>query len=114
MYVSFDKRYNEIQDKVNKVIKKGFDNESVYNKKYLKTKIKSYEGKINTNFHNDKIPKEDSHCTCLLDVLIVSVFKIGKNYYPQVFLEECKYFVKEKEVTKHITEEIEISSDDSD
>ena len=25
-----------------------------------------------------------------------SVFKTGKNYYPQVFLEECKYAGKEK------------------
>ena len=31
-------------------------------KKYLKTKIKSYEGDINTNFHGDKIPKEGSQC----------------------------------------------------
>ena len=36
--------------------------------------------------------------------LIDSVFKMGKNYYPQVFLEECKYIVNEKEVTRHITE----------
>ena len=28
---------------------------SVYNEKYLKAKIKSYNGKINSNFHNDKI-----------------------------------------------------------
>ena len=51
-------KYNEIWDKARKVIKKGFDSEPVYNEKYLKFKIKSYEGKINTNFHNDKIPKE--------------------------------------------------------
>ena len=29
-------------------------------------------------------------------VLIDSLFKIGKNYYPQVSLEECQYVVKEK------------------
>ena len=50
--------YNEIGDKVSKVIKKGFDNEAVYNGKYLKTKRKSYEGKMDTNFHNDKMPKK--------------------------------------------------------
>ena len=36
------KQYNEILDKVNNNIKKGFDSETVYNEKYLKTKIKSY------------------------------------------------------------------------
>ena len=40
------------------------------------------------------IPKEDSHCLCLSIILIV--FKIGKNHYPRVFLEEYKYIVKEK------------------
>ena len=36
---------------------------------------------------------------------------MGKNYYPQVFLGECKYIVKEKEVTRHIIEDLEISPD---
>ena len=37
------------------------------------------------------MPKEGSHCICLSVKLIDSVFRVGKNYYPQVFLEECKY-----------------------
>ena len=43
--------------------------------------------------------------------MIDSVFRTGKNYYPQVFLEECKYVVKEKKMPKFITDNIEISSD---
>ena len=39
------------------LLKKGFDSEPVYNEKYLRTKIKSYEGIISTNIHGDKIPK---------------------------------------------------------
>ena len=42
------------------------------------------------------MPKEGSHCICLSVILIDSVFEMGKNYYPQVLLEECKYIVKEK------------------
>ena len=57
------------------------------------------------------MPKEGVYCICLSVVLIDSVFKIGKNYYPQVFLEEFKSIVKEKELTRHITENLEISSD---
>ena len=56
---------------------------------YLRTKIKSYEGKISTNSHGDKVPKEDSQCNCLSAILNDSVFRTGKNYYPQVFSEEC-------------------------
>ena len=69
--------------------------ELVYNDKCLKAKIKSYNWKINSNFYNNKIPKEGSQCICLSVILIDSVFGTVKNYYPQVFLEECKY-VKEK------------------
>ena len=39
----------------------GFNSEPVHKEKYLKTKIIYYEGKIRTNFHNDGIPKENSH-----------------------------------------------------
>ena len=84
----------KIWGKVSCSIKKGFDGESVYNEQYLKTKTKSYEGKINTNSHDERIPKESSHCICLFLILIDSVFKIGKNCYLQVMLEEFKYMVK--------------------
>ena len=67
-------KYNKIWDKLSNSIKKGFDSEPVYNKKYLKTKTKFYEGKINTNFHDDRVPKEGSHCICLFVILIDSIF----------------------------------------
>ena len=45
--------------------------------------------------------------------MIDSVFRIDKSYYTQAFLEEYKYAFKEKKMTKYITDDIEISSDDS-
>ena len=47
----------------------------------------------------------------MLVILINSVFETGKNYYPQVFLEECKYVVKDKKIPKYIIDDKEISSD---
>ena len=76
--------YNEIWDKVSKVIKKGFDSEFVYNDKYLKTKVEPYEGKINTNFHDDKVPREGSQYICLSVILIDSVFRTGKNVLSKI------------------------------
>ena len=61
-------------------MKKGFDSKLVYNEKCLKTKIKSYEGKVNTNSHGDMIPKKGSQCICLSVILSDSVFRTGKNY----------------------------------
>ena len=59
------------------------------------------------------MPKEGFHCICLPVTLIYYDFKIGKNYYLQVFLE-CKYSVKEKEMVRHITKDLEIYFDESD
>ena len=92
------KKYNEIRKKVGSIIKKEFHSKP----EYLKTKIKSYNRKFNTNFHNNKIPKEDSQCICLSVILIDSVYRKDKNYYPQVFLEEWKYIAKEKKTSKFI------------
>ena len=43
--------------------------------------------------------------------MIDSVFRTCKNYYPQVFLEECEYAVSKKMICKYIIDDIEISSD---
>ena len=69
-------KYNEMWEKVKNSIKKEFDTEPVYNEQYLKTKIKSYKVKINTNFHNNKVPKEGSQCICLLVILNDSFSRI--------------------------------------
>ena len=43
--------------------------------------------------------------------MIDSVFRIGKNCYSQVFLEEYKYVTKEKKMPKYRTNVTEIFSD---
>ena len=70
---------NEIWEIVRNSIKKEFDSEPAYNVKYLKTKIKFSNGKINTNFQSNKIPKEGSQCICLSAILIDSVLKQVKT-----------------------------------
>ena len=49
-------KYNTIWDKVSADIKKEFDREPVYNKKFLKTKKKSHGDKV-TDFYDKKISK---------------------------------------------------------
>ena len=107
------KESNEIWEKVRNNIKKECDSETAYSEKYLKPKTKSYNGKINTIFSNNKMQK-DSQSICLSVILIDSVFIIGKNFYHQVFLEECKDVVKGKNMLEYITDELDISSDDSE
>ena len=44
-------------------------------------------------------------------ILLDSIFRIGKNYYPQVLLQEYKCVIKEKNIHSYIIDDVEISSD---
>ena len=89
-------KYNNIWEKIKNDIKKEFDSEPVHNKNYLKAKIKSYNGKDNTSFNNNKISKEGSQFISSSVILIDSVFRTGKNYYARVFLKNVNLLLKKK------------------
>ena len=67
-----------------------FDSKPVYgdNDKYIKTKIKLYGDKVNTNFQGKKLPKENASYKCLSLIILDSVIRVNKKYYPQTLLEE--------------------------
>ena len=46
--------------------------------------------------YNNKITKLVFQYICLSVILIDSVFRTGKYYYPQVYLEECKFVINQK------------------
>ena len=71
-----------------------FHSEPVYEYKYLKTKVKEYDGPIKRNFSGNGILKENMHYTCIACITIGSVVKMNKKCFPQVYLEECKYKIK--------------------
>ena len=48
-----------------------------------------------------KYKKKNYQFICLSVILIDSVFRTDKNYYPQMFWEECKYVAKEKKMPQH-------------
>ena len=56
----------------------------VINDKYIKTKIKSYGDKANSNFQGKKIPKKNSSYKCLSLIMLDSVIRVSKEYYPQI------------------------------
>lgn len=92
--------YNKIWHRASNLMKKAFDSKPVYNENYLRTKINSYDAKINPNFYDNGMPKEGSPSVCLPVKLINSAFEIGKNYYLHEFLEESKYVTKKNKMNK--------------
>ena len=51
----------------------------VYNEKYIKTKVKTFNAVVNTIFWNDEILKENVHYTCMAVISTDSVMKIDKK-----------------------------------
>ena len=68
-------------------MKNRFDSEPVYNKNFLKTKIRSRGDKIDRDFYNQKIPNVESNNPCLAVINLDSTLKKDDNYYPKVFLK---------------------------
>ena len=58
--------------------------------KYIYGKLKTGKERIKTNFHAQDVPY-DMYCNATAVLKIDSVYKQGKNYHPQVYVEECKY-----------------------
>ena len=100
-------KYNEIWDKIKGKLNIKFHSMPVYDEKYIKAKVREYNGAIKTNFLGDKIPKESMHYTCISCITIDSVVRMEKKNYPQVYLEECKYKIKKMKMTNLIKIELE-------
>ena len=97
MIKKYQKKYSRIWNKTKRLIEKEFNSEPVYNDKYIKTKMQIYNDRVYTHFQHKKIPKDNEYCACLSVILLGSIFvNSGKEYYTQIFLEECKYSKKQK------------------
>ena len=116
--MSFMVKDDNVLDKYNKIwnVNKNklnikFHSKPVYNQKYLKVKVKEFDGVIKTNFLGNEVPKENMHYTCIACITIDSVMRMEKKNYPQVYLEECKYKIKKIQMSRFINTELESDSD---
>ena len=60
------------------------------------------------------MPKEKAPCKCLSIIMLDSVIKANKKYYPQTLLEECKYIQEKIKTENYIDDDLEKSESDSD
>ena len=77
-------KYITIWDKVSVDIRKQFDSELVYNKYFLKTKIK-FHGDEDTDFYDKEDPKVNSYYTFLAVVILDSALKKMKTIIRKCF-----------------------------
>ena len=96
------KKYSKIWKKVEKLMRIDFESKPTYgyDDKYIKTKIKKYPNIITTNRK------------CLSTIMLDSVIESDEKYYPQTFLEECKYVQEKIKFENYINQELDSNSDD--
>ena len=79
--------------------------------KCIRGKLKTWKESIKTNFHGQDVPY-DMYCNATAMLKIDSVYKQGKNYHPQTYLEECKYTDAEKQKCNMLSDDDDDDDDD--
>ena len=100
-------KYNEIWEVVRKLLKVKFTVNPIRDDKYIIAKLKIFNGKNGATFTNNIIPIERNNYICIAAIDTDSVLKIeNKRAYPQAYLEQCKYKLKERKLINFIDNEI--------
>ena len=108
------KKFNKIWEIISNLLNIEFDGKPVYgdSDKYINTSIKMYGDIVNTSFQGKEVPEEDASCKCLSLIVLDSIIRVSKKYYPQILLEECKYVIRKNKMENLINDDLNLSSSD--
>ena len=99
--------YKKIWEAVEAQLFQCLTTEAVSKGRYINPKLNMYGDKIAVKYHDGKEVPYDNHCEATGLLRIASVYNQGINYWPQVYLDECKY----EELENHV---VLLLSDDED
>ena len=61
------------------------------------------------------MPQENEYCACLSVILLDSTFvNSSKEYYPLIFLKECKYAIIDRKIVNTINKDLKLSQSDDE
>ena len=60
------------------------------------------------------MPKEKAPCNCLSLIMLDSVIETDNKYYPQTFLEDCKYIQEKIKTKNYVNDKLEETESDND
>ena len=72
-------KYDKIWEVIKDMLGINFNSKPVYEYKYLKAKVREFDGVIKTIFWSSDMPKENMHYTCIACITIDSVLGIDKK-----------------------------------
>ena len=107
-------KYKSICNKIKKLLGGiKLSSDVIYDDQYIKKNVKTFKV-VKTLFSDEIISEEREECECTSCISVDSVLKTEKKYYPQVFLEQCKYKVKEIKIKNPIDYDLDSDSDSDD
>ena len=78
----------------------------VYDDRYIKTKITTYDNKVYTNFRGLNGPEDDIECESFTVISIDSLLVYKNKYYLEVYLDNCAYRIKNKQMIDYLDENL--------
>ena len=103
-------KYDQIWDVVkNKLI--NFHGQPAYEYRYLKAKVKEFDGVIKTNFLGNNVSKENMHYTCISSITIDSFLRIDKKIIRKFIQKNADNITKTLQMSRFINTELKSHSD---
>ena len=72
-------KYNKFWDLIKNKPSIRFHSKPTYDQRYLKAKVRKFDGVIKTNFLGNDTPKENMHYTCIACITIDAVMRMDKK-----------------------------------
>ena len=72
-------KYEQIWDVIKNKLGIKFYSEPIQEQKYLKAKVREFDGVMKTNFLGNGVPKENMYYTCIACITIDSVMRMDKK-----------------------------------
>ena len=72
-------KYEDIWNVIKNKLSIKFHSEPIYENKYLKAKVRKFDGDIKTNFLSNGLPKKNTYYTFIACITIDSVLKMYKK-----------------------------------
>ena len=103
-------RHKIIRTKIEKLKGLKLSSLSIYDNKYIKTKIRTYNNIFYTDFHELGVSEDDTQCDCLLVIPIDSLFVWKKKRYLKRHFDECLYKIVNKQMMMHLDYFLQLDS----
>ena len=86
MWEEYEDFWNVIKNKLN--IK--FHSQPIYENKYLKIKVKEFDGNVKTNFLGNDLPKENMCYTCIACITEINKKKLSTSLFRRMQVQSKK------------------------